>query len=41
MLKVIIFCDMYNPQSAYCREQNSSTLGGNIDGRSWLEGHLD
>jgi hypothetical protein len=47
MLRVIIFCDVCNPQGIRYIEQNRSTQRGDeggrriTDGRSWFEGPLD
>ena len=47
MLRVIIFCDICNPQGIRYIEQNRSTQRGDhggrrvTDGRSWFEGALD
>ncbi|MFW5451056.1 MAG: hypothetical protein ACKE9I_05610 [Methylophagaceae bacterium] len=47
MLRVIIFCDICNPQGVRYIEQTRSTLRGDIegrritDGRSWYEGPLE
>lgn len=47
MLRVIIFCDICNPQGIRYIEQNRSTQRGDIDGRrvtdgrSWFEGSLE
>ncbi|NQZ53800.1 MAG: hypothetical protein HRT93_06045 [Piscirickettsiaceae bacterium] len=47
MLRVIIFCDICNPQGVRYIEQQRSTIRGDIDGRrvtdgrSWFEGPLD
>ncbi|MDC9725011.1 MAG: hypothetical protein PSN44_03705 [Gammaproteobacteria bacterium] len=47
MLRVIIFCDICNPQGVRYIEQNRSTQRGDVegrritDGRSWFEGSLE
>jgi hypothetical protein len=47
MLRVIIFCDVCNPQGIRYIEQNRSTQRGDLggrrvtDGRAWYEGSLD
>ncbi|PHS70353.1 MAG: hypothetical protein COB23_04365 [Methylophaga sp.] len=47
MLRVIIFCDICNPQGIRYIEQNRSTSRGDeggrrvTDGRSWFEGPID
>jgi len=47
MLRVIIFCDICNPQGIRYIEQNRSTLRGDsggrriTDDRAWFEGALD
>lgn len=47
MLRVIIFCDICNPQGIRYIEQNRSSQRGDeegrrvTDGRSWYEGSLD
>lgn len=46
MLRVIIFCDVCNPQGVRYIEQNRSTQRGDeggrrvTDGRAWYEGSL-
>jgi len=47
MLRVIIFCDICNPQGIRYIEQNRSSQRGDVDGRrisdgrSWFEGALE
>ena len=47
MLRVIIFCDICNPQGIRYIEQNRSVMRGDMggrritDGRAWFEGSLE